>query len=50
MLEAYELMESLIFVFGFEGTIFVFILGSMVKRLRHRPFTAVTRVQFPLES
>ena len=24
--------------------------GSMVKRLRHRPFTAVTRVQFPLES
>ena len=22
----------------------------MVKRLRHRPFTAVTRVQFPLES
>ena len=25
-------------------------LGSMVKRLRHRPFTAVTRVRFPLES
>lgn len=25
-------------------------IGSMVKRLRHRPFTAVTRVQFPLES
>ena len=24
--------------------------GSMVKRLRHRPFTAVTRVRFPLES
>ena len=24
--------------------------GSMVKRLRHRPFTAVTRVQIPLES
>ncbi len=22
----------------------------MVKRLRHRPFTAVTRVQIPLES
>ena len=22
----------------------------MVKRLRHRPFTAVTRVRFPLES
>ena len=21
--------------------------GSMVKRLRHRPFTAVTRVRFP---
>ena len=27
-----------------------FFLGSMVKRLRHRPFTAVTRVQIPLES
>ena len=27
-----------------------FIPGSMVKRLRHRPFTAVTRVRFPLES
>ena len=25
-------------------------LGSMVKRLRHRPFTAVTGVQIPLES
>ena len=25
-------------------------LGSMVKRLRHRPFTAVTWVQIPLES
>ena len=25
-------------------------IGSMVKRLRHRPFTAVTRVQIPLES
>ena len=24
--------------------------GPMVKRLRHRPFTAVTRVRFPLES
>ena len=24
--------------------------GSMVKWLRHRPFTAVTRVQIPLES
>ena len=24
--------------------------GSMVKRLRHRPFTAVTRVRFPSES
>ena len=24
-----------------------FFLGSMVKRLRHRPFTAVTRVRFP---
>ena len=27
-----------------------YIWGSMVKRLRHRPFTAVTRVRFPLES
>ena len=27
-----------------------FFLGSMVKRLRHRPFTAVTGVQIPLES
>ena len=26
------------------------ITGSMVKRLRHRPFTAVTGVQIPLES
>ena len=26
------------------------IPGSMVKRLRHRPFTAVTGVQIPLES
>ena len=24
--------------------------GSVVKRLRHRPFTAVTRVRFPSES
>ena len=24
--------------------------GPMVKRLRHRPFTAVTRVQIPLGS
>ena len=23
------------------------IYGSLVKRLRHRPFTAVTRVRFP---
>ena len=28
----------------------LFIPGSMVKRLRHRPFTAVTGVQIPLES
>ena len=26
------------------------IIGSVVKRLRHRPFTAVTRVRFPSES
>ena len=30
--------------------VFYYIQGSMVKRLRHRPFTAVTRVRFPLES
>ena len=29
---------------------FLFILGPMVKRLRHRPFTAVTRVRFSLGS
>ena len=29
---------------------FNFLPGSMVKRLRHRPFTAVTGVQIPLES
>ena len=29
---------------------FAILLGSMVKRLRHRPFTAVTRVRFPSES
>ena len=26
------------------------VSGSMVKRLRHRPFTAVTGVRIPLES
>ena len=26
------------------------VSGSVVKRLRHRPFTAVTRVRFPSES
>ena len=26
------------------------LIGSMVKRSRHRPFTAVTRVRFPVES
>ena len=33
-----------------QGEFFMEILGSMVKRLRHRPFTAVTRVRFPSES
>ena len=28
----------------------VMIQGSVVKRSRHRPFTAVTRVRFPSES
>ena len=31
-------------------SVFVKLPGSMVKRLRHRPFTAVTRVRFPLGS
>ena len=31
-------------------SVFVKLPGSMVKRLRHRPFTAVTRVRFPSES
>ena len=39
----------LVSVFGFQGTNNL-IYGSVVKRLRHRPFTAVTRVQFPSES
>ncbi len=42
--------EIRIFVFGFEGMIQRMKSGSMVKRLRHRPFTAVTGVQIPLES
>ena len=42
--------EIQVFVFGFEGMTQRMKLGSMVKRLRHRPFTAVTRVRFPLES
>ena len=29
---------------------FPILFGSVVKRLRHRPFTAVTRVRFPSES
>ena len=33
-----------------QGEFFMEISGSMVKRLRHRPFTAVTGVQIPLES
>ena len=33
-----------------QNVILKFISGSMVKRLRHRPFTAVTGVQIPLES
>ena len=28
----------------------VYILGALVKRSRHRPFTAVTRVRFPYAS
>ena len=33
-----------------QGEFFIETFGSMVKRLRHRPFTAVTGVQIPLES
>ena len=34
----------------FTGQFFLKNNGSVVKRLRHRPFTAVTRVRFPSES
>jgi hypothetical protein len=37
-------------VVGSSPTQGVYKIGSMVKRLRHRPFTAVTGVQIPLES
>ena len=30
--------------------VFLNFIGSVVKRLRHRPFTAVTRVRFSSES
>ena len=36
--------------FGHHGRRVDIDYGSVVKRLRHRPFTAVTRVRFPLES
>ena len=32
------------------GVLFIFLQGPMVKRLRHRPFTAVTGVRIPLGS
>ena len=32
------------------GVLFIFLQGPMVKRLRHRPFTAVTRVRISLGS
>ena len=32
------------------GSLPVCYFGSMVKRSRHRPFTAVTRVRFSVES
>ncbi len=41
---------------GFEGSnpslsaIITYIIGPLVKRLRHRPFTAVTRVRIPYGS
>ena len=34
-------------VVGSSPTRGVYYYGSLVKRLRHRPFTAVTRVRFP---
>ncbi len=37
-------------LFGFEGIKPSLVFGSVVKRLRHRPFTAVTRVRFSSES
>ena len=37
-------------VVGSSPTRGAFFQGSVVKRLRHRPFTAVTRVRFPSES
>ncbi len=49
-IEGIQDREIQVFVFGFEGMIQRMKSGSMVKRLRHRPFTAVTRVRFPLES
>ena len=36
--------------FGHHGRRVDIDYGSVVKRLRHRPFTAVTRVRFPSES
>ena len=37
-------------VFYYVKLYFTCSFGSVVKRLRHRPFTAVTRVRFPSES
>ena len=45
-LEKYDMIK-----FAVEETaVLYFEYGSVVKRLRHRPFTAVTRVRFPSES
>ena len=43
---AFSIFWLFLYVFPTRGVFF----GSVVKRLRHRPFTAVTRVRFPSES
>ena len=42
------LQSNIKYVTIFDVRVFIIIVyGSLVKRLRHRPFTAVTRVRFP---
>ena len=45
------LQSNIKYVTIFDVRVFIIIVyGSLVKRLGHRPFTAVTRVRFPSES